>query len=59
MKRLVCGLICAGFVFSSFATDARVISMGTHDAFFLDVESIYRNPANVDRAIGLFNKGSE
>jgi hypothetical protein len=45
-KALIC-LLAAGSIFSSFATDARVISMGKHDAFFLDEVSIFRNPANV------------
>ncbi len=48
MKRIMCGVIVAGFVVSSFATDARVLTMGRHDNFFMDDVSIFRNPANIN-----------
>jgi hypothetical protein len=48
MKRIMCGVIVAGFIVSSFATDARVLTMGRHDNFFMDDISIFRNPANIN-----------
>jgi hypothetical protein len=38
----------AGFFVSCFATDARVLTMGRHDDFFMDDVSIFRNPANIN-----------
>ena len=38
----------AGFFASCFATDARVLTMGRHDDFFMDDVSIFRNPANIN-----------
>ncbi len=46
-KTLMC-ILAAGCYVSSFATDARVISMGRQDAFFMDEVSIFRNPANIN-----------
>ena len=46
-KALIC-MLAAGCFFGSYATDARVISMGRHDAFFMDEVSIFRNPANIN-----------
>ncbi|MBN2037654.1 MAG: hypothetical protein JW768_13010 [Chitinispirillaceae bacterium] len=48
MKKAAVGLLVAGFVMSSFATDARVITMGRHDNFFMDEVSIFKNPANIN-----------
>ena len=48
MKRIVCWVIVAGFMVSSYATDARVLTMGRHDNFFMDDVSIFRNPANIN-----------
>jgi hypothetical protein len=48
MKRILCWVMVAGFVASCFATDARVLTMGRHDDFFMDDISIFRNPANVN-----------
>lgn len=45
-KSLIC-ILAAGCYVSSFATDSRVVSMGRHDAFFMDEVSIFRNPANI------------
>ena len=47
MKKTVIFILAAGCFWGSYATDARVISMGKHDAFFMDEVSIFRNPANV------------
>ena len=47
MKRALLWILVAGFWASSFATDARVITMGRHDDFFMDEVSIFRNPANI------------
>ncbi len=48
MKRILSLIMAAGFVASCFATDARVITMGRHDDFFMDDISIFRNPANIN-----------
>jgi len=40
-------MLAAGFVVGSYATDARIVSMGRHDAFFMDEMSVFRNPANI------------
>jgi hypothetical protein len=48
MKKVLCAVIIAGCICSSFATDARIVSMGRHDNFFMDEMSIFRNPANVN-----------
>jgi len=48
MKKVVVGILLAGCVMSSFATDARVITMGRHDNFFMDEVSIFKNPANIN-----------
>mgnify|MGYP006301289329 CR=1 FL=1 len=47
MKRVTAVLLCAGFAFNTFATKSRILSMGKHDAFFMDEVSVFRNPANV------------
>jgi len=39
-------LVVLLFASTILATQARILSMGKQDAFFLDEESIYRNPAN-------------
>lgn len=41
-------ILAAGCYISTFATDARVVSMGRQDAFFKDEISIFRNPANIN-----------
>ena len=48
MKRIICWVFAAGFLANSFATDARVLTMGRHDNFFMDDVSIFRNPANIN-----------
>lgn len=48
MKKAVVMVLMAGTLVSSFATDARVISMGRHDDFFMDEVSIFRNPSNIN-----------
>jgi hypothetical protein len=47
MKKTMIFILAAGCFLGSYATDARVISMGKHDAFFMDEVSVFRNPANV------------
>lgn len=47
MRRVLSAILIAGCVCASYATDARVITMGRTDAFFMDDMSIYRNPANI------------
>jgi hypothetical protein len=48
MKKVVAGILIAGYMVSVFATDARVITMGRHDNFFMDEVSIFKNPANIN-----------
>jgi hypothetical protein len=55
----------AGFFASCFATDARVLTMGRHDDFFMDDVSIFRNPANINYypnmlmgSLGVYNADS-
>jgi hypothetical protein len=48
MNKVVVGILIAGCCVSSFATDARVITMGRHDNFFMDEISIFKNPANIN-----------
>lgn len=48
MKRIACVVLLAGWFFNSNATDARVLSMGGNDNFFMDDMSIFRNPANIN-----------
>jgi hypothetical protein len=48
MKRIMCWVLATGFIVSSYATDARVLTMGRHDNFFMDDVSIFRNPANIN-----------
>jgi hypothetical protein len=48
MKRILGWILFAGFAASCFATDARVLTMGRHDDFFMDDISIFRNPANIN-----------
>lgn len=47
MKRVMAVLLCAGFALNTFATKSRILSMGKHDAFFMDEVSVFRNPSNV------------
>ncbi|NLL11976.1 MAG: hypothetical protein GX267_01090 [Fibrobacter sp.] len=47
MNKSLMWMLAAGCVAGSFATDARIVSMGRHDAFFMDEVSIFRNPANI------------
>jgi hypothetical protein len=47
MKRVVATLLAAGLVTTVTATPSRILSMGKHDAFFMDEMSIFRNPANI------------
>lgn len=48
MKRLMLFVFLAGCCISSYATDARVFSMGGQDNFFMDEVSVFRNPANIN-----------
>jgi hypothetical protein len=48
MKKIACWIILAGWFVGSYATDARVFTMGGHDNFFMDDYSIFRNPANIN-----------
>jgi hypothetical protein len=48
MKKIACWVILAGWFVGSYATDARVFTMGGHDNFFMDDYSIFRNPANIN-----------
>jgi hypothetical protein len=48
MKKISCWIILAGWFVGSYATDARVFTMGGHDDFFMDDYSIFRNPANIN-----------
>jgi hypothetical protein len=48
MKKVVVGILLTGCLISSYATDARVITMGRHDNFFMDEVSIFKNPANIN-----------
>jgi hypothetical protein len=63
MRKYLTGLAIAGSVFSLFATDARIETMGGTDNFFKDDWSIYRNAATIgsyDRMlIGSFGIYSE
>lgn len=47
MKKALVWMLAIGCCMSSYATDARVASMGKSDAFFMDEESVFRNPANI------------
>ncbi|HAJ78599.1 MAG TPA: hypothetical protein DCO75_02410, partial [Fibrobacteres bacterium] len=48
MKRVISWVLAAGFIASCFATDARILTMGRQDNFFMDDYSIFRNPANIN-----------
>ncbi|MDD5672998.1 MAG: hypothetical protein PHC61_02445, partial [Chitinivibrionales bacterium] len=48
MKKVAVVLLTAGCLASIYATDARIIGMGKHDAFFMDETSVFRNPANLN-----------
>lgn len=48
MKKIACVVLLAGCLFGAYATDARVLSMGGNDNFFMDDVSIFRNPANIN-----------
>jgi hypothetical protein len=48
MKKVLVGILLAGGIISCYATDARVITMGRHDNFFMDEVSIFKNPANIN-----------
>jgi len=48
MKKIAGLIILAGWFVGSYATDARVFTMGGHDDFFMDDYSIFRNPANIN-----------
>ena len=47
MRKVLISVFLTGIVYSLFATDARVQTMGRSDLFFMDDISIYRNPANL------------
>jgi hypothetical protein len=48
MKKMACVVLLAGCFISSYATDARVLTMGGNDNFFMDDVSIFRNPAKIN-----------
>lgn len=48
MRKTLIFILAAGCIIGSNATDARVASMGKHDAFFMDETSVFRNPANIN-----------
>lgn len=48
MKKILAVVFLAGWFVGSYATDARVYTMGGHDNFFMDDYSIFRNPANIN-----------
>jgi len=48
MKKIASAVLIAGCFIGSYATDARVLTMGGNDNFFMDDISIYRNPANIN-----------
>ena len=48
MKKMACMVLLAGCFICSYATDARVLTMGGNDNFFMDDISIFRNPANIN-----------
>ncbi len=48
MRKIVCAVLLAGCFVGSYATDARVLTMGGNDNFFMDDVSIFRNPANIN-----------
>jgi hypothetical protein len=48
MRKTLMWMLAAGCCVGSYATDSRVISMGRHDAFFMDEVSIFKNPANIN-----------
>jgi len=48
MRKIACAVLLAGYVVGSYATDARVLTMGGTDNFFMDDMSIFRNPANIN-----------
>jgi len=48
MRKALLFILAAGCIIGSYATDARVSSMGKHDAFFMDETSVFRNPANIN-----------
>lgn len=65
MKRVISWVLVAGFAVSCFATDARVLTMGRLDNFFMDDFSIFRNPANINYypnmilgSLGVYNQDS-
>ena len=47
MRKVLIAVLVTGWFYSSFATDARVLTMGRTDDFFMDDISVFRNPANV------------
>lgn len=66
MKKALIWMLAAGCCVGSYATDARVVSMGKHDAFFMDEVSIFRNPANINLysnmvygSFGVYNQDEE
>lgn len=47
MRKIVVAILVLGYCGSAFATDARVLTMGRVDDYFMDDISVFRNPANV------------
>jgi len=47
MKKALAIVLAAGCIVGSYATDARVVVMGRHAAFYRDEVSIFKNPADI------------
>ncbi len=47
MRKVLIAILVTGCIYSLFATDSRVLTMGRTDNFFMDDISVFRNPANV------------
>jgi hypothetical protein len=47
MKKVLAIVLAAGFAVGSYATDARVVVMGRHSAFYRDEVSVFKNPADI------------
>jgi len=47
MKKALAMVLAAGCIVGSYATDARVVVMGSRSAFYRDEVSIFKNPADI------------
>ncbi len=48
MRKVLIVLFITLYISTSYATDARVLTMGRQDDFFMDDVSMFRNPANIN-----------